>query len=575
MTTRDRLLSSRTARIPRLSRKTRLLITVSTALCLLGTPVVAAHAASARPDLGGEQGPDLGLELQPTEPGLADGFGDEVGRPVPRPNPIPPVAEEPGPDPVASFDYSVPEGPKSDADGNGVADLPPARSIVHRDQWPIDLDGCASDGRGAAITSYEWAVAFPTEVVRIEGADCRARATAPAQGTYRVTLTVRTDSGRTSTTTGSVTVRDYLIVSIGDSYASGEGNPDILPAGGQPIGTWRLDEYPPTWADKPCHRSWTSGPALAAEQIEKADPRTSVTFVSVACSGATIAEGLLGEYATPPGRAPGDKPLTAQVEQVRRLLCPREDSRYCLGSSRSAEPLHIDALMIGIGGNDIGFGPIVRKCAEIFVQGKECHLRQDVLDDVRQGFQNLPGQYRKLDEKLRSTLSYSDAYLPEYPNPLFDADEQICDELIFEDAKHGVNGRVSNAEAAWANSEVVARLNQEVHTAAGVHGWKSVDGISEEGLPHGYCADDHWVNRYEESRYRIQGDEYGTMHPNRSGHEMAARHLVSSIAPDLPPVSRPSLQQNEGCPGAGDVPELGDLRGCHRPGTPPEIVFSP
>ena len=470
----------------------------------------------------------------------------------------------------------MPEGPKSDADGNGVADLPPARSVVHRDQWPVNLDGCASDGRGSAITSYEWAVAFPAEVVRSEGADCRTTVTAPAQGTYRVTLTVRTENGRTSTTTGSVTVRDYLIVSIGDSYASGEGNPDILPAGGQPIGTWRLDENPPTWADKPCHRSWTSGPALAAEQIEKADPRTSVTFVSVACSGATIAEGLLGEYATPPGRAPGDKPLTAQVEQVRRLLCPREDSRYCLGSSRSAEPLHIDALMIGIGGNDIGFGDVVRKCAEIFLLGKPATCGRNCGTASARAWRNCrgstAGSTRSCDRPCHT------------PRPTCPSTRTRCSTRTRRSATSSSSRRRSEVRVRHQRPDLQgrgglgqqrggARLNQEVHTAARLHGWKSVDGISEEGLPHGYCADDHWVNRYEESKFRIQGDKYGTIHPNRSGHEMYARHLVSTIAPDLPPVARPSLQ-NEGCPGAGEVPELGDRRGCRPPG-PPEVVLSP
>lgn len=559
MRTHDRLHSSRTARTPRLSRKARLTITISTVLCLLGTAVVAANAASALPDLGAEPGPRLGVGPGAGDPGL----GEVVGRPGPRPNPIPPVAEEPGTAPVARFDFSVPEGPKSDGDGNGVHDLPPARSIVHREQWPINLDGCASDGRGAAITRYEWAVAFPTEVVRAEEADCRSTVIAPAEGTYRVTLTVRTESGRTATTTGSVTVRDYLIVSIGDSYASGEGNPDIVAGGGRPFGTWRIDDLPPTWADKPCHRSWKSGPAIAADRIEKADPHTSVTFISVACSGATITEGLLGAYPDPPGRMPGDKPVTAQVEQARRLLCPREDSRSCLGPYRSADPLPIDALMIGIGGNDIGFGGIVAACAEIFVQGKECHQRPAVLERVRQGLADLPGRYVKLDEKLRSTLTFSAAYLTEYQNPLFNANGQICDELIFRnpDGGHSIDGRVSNAEAAWANSAVVASLNQAVHTAARRHGWTIVDGIVDEGIPHGYCADDHWVTRYEESRFRIQGDKYGTMHPNRSGQELYARHLVRTIGPDLPPVSRPSLPQ-EGCPGRGDVPELGDPRGC-------------
>src|SRR2546422_5770786 len=49
-----------------------------------------------------------------------------------------------------------------------------------------------------------------------------------------------------------------LFVSVGDSLASGEGNPDVF--GGF------LSE--PTWEDKRCHRSTRAGPALAADLVQ-------------------------------------------------------------------------------------------------------------------------------------------------------------------------------------------------------------------------------------------------------------------------------------------------------------------
>src|SRR5206468_12102716 len=148
---------------------------------------------------------------------------------------------------------------------------------------------------------------------------------------------------------------------------------------------------------------WTSGPALAAKAIEKADPHTSVTFVSVACSGATIAN-LLGEYN---GRefGPADRPLPAQIEQVRRLLCPSANSRDCLGPFPHAELRHIDALLINVGGNDVGFGDMIEECG---APGNSCHKEAKVQNMVRDGLASLPDSYRKLDEKLRSTLSYSE-----------------------------------------------------------------------------------------------------------------------------------------------------------------------
>ena len=57
------------------------------------------------------------------------------------------------------------------------------------------------------------------------------------------------------------------------------------------------DPLEPTWQDERCHRSAFAGSAQAALAIEQADPRTSVTFVHLACSGAKVDVGLLEPYA--------------------------------------------------------------------------------------------------------------------------------------------------------------------------------------------------------------------------------------------------------------------------------------
>src|SRR3546814_6617011 len=89
---------------------------------------------------------------------------------------------------------------------------------------------------------------------------------------------------------GRVRAKDLLIVSIGDSMASGEGNPDGY--------TWvpALNNHITDWVYRRCHRSKTSGHALAAKAIEDASDKTSVTFLSYACSGGTFNSGILGTY---------------------------------------------------------------------------------------------------------------------------------------------------------------------------------------------------------------------------------------------------------------------------------------
>src|SRR5439155_7473002 len=114
-------------------------------------------------------------------------------------------------------------------------------------------------------------------------------------GTYRVKLTVRDANGQSASITKKVVVKDWLIVSLGDSYASGEGNPDVPQKFDQrTLGTTVLAG--PIWVDRRCHRSGNSGPAFLGRVIEDADPHASVTFLSLACAGAEIASGVLEPY---------------------------------------------------------------------------------------------------------------------------------------------------------------------------------------------------------------------------------------------------------------------------------------
>ena len=125
----------------------------------------------------------------------------------------------------------------------------------------------------------------------------------------------------------TVRVRDLLIVSLGDSVASGEGNID----------------RPGHWNDQRCHRSARAGPVLAARQFELADPQTSVTLVNLACSGAGLAAGVLGPSG---GAEAGPAPVPAQIAAARTLTAGRT----------------IDAVVITAGANDIGFSRIARDC---------------------------------------------------------------------------------------------------------------------------------------------------------------------------------------------------------------------
>lgn len=139
-------------------------------------------------------------------------------------------------------------------------------------------------------------------------------------------------SGSSKTAHSYIAVRDRLVVGLGDSFSSGEGNPDI-PArmkqgdrsDGIDIGrgvkskklkangldyeimarrskNWSVPErVTPSayarWLDRNCHRSMYSYHMRTALQLAvEADKDEAITFLGYACSGAKLVEGILFDY---------------------------------------------------------------------------------------------------------------------------------------------------------------------------------------------------------------------------------------------------------------------------------------
>jgi hypothetical protein len=101
---------------------------------------------------------------------------------------------------------------------------------------------------------------------------------------------------------------------------------------------WRLGREPPLVA----------GGAVGRNRREP-----SVTFVHLACSGATIWEGILGPYAGIEEVAPAHPP---QLEVVGELAAV-DPAHVELGLHRP-----VDAIVLSIGGNDVNFAGIIEKC---------------------------------------------------------------------------------------------------------------------------------------------------------------------------------------------------------------------
>lgn len=376
----------------------------------------------------------------------------------------------------------------------------------------LGLDACASTGGKTAIASYDWTVLggrIPHVVEHRLAETCRIRVPVPTEGAYFILLTVRAHDGQTASTIGRVDFSDLLIVSLGDSYASGEGNPDVRRGTTTPAGEWQ---------DRRCHRSRLSGPAQAALDLERRDPRSTVTFLSYACSGATIRQGLLGEYW---GLVPLWPPMAPQVKAAARVLCGDD---VC---DRPEDPT-IDVLLISVGGNDVGFGVAVTACAARLddlanrtfrsliglnlIPYRDCHRQPQLARYLEDRFQELPGLYRELQAEIRSRLKVRMVVVTEYPADMFDS-AAGCGSLEL----------VTVEEAQWLASYGL-RLNQVIRDSWG----QAVTEIAPAFAGHGYCAVPTFYGHLGQSLNR-QLDYLGVLHPNADGHRVYRDAILRTL----------------------------------------------
>ena len=198
-----------------------------------------------------------------------------------------------------------------------------------------------------------------------------------------------------------VQVTDLLIAAMGDSFGSGEGNPDVpvrfspertasysakdaslsgLPAR---VGDWKrigdkiFNKEGARWLDTACHRSLYSHQLRAALQIAIEDPHRAVTFVGLSCSGAEVTWGLFLRYKG--NEWVPNPPDLSQISALADAQCGRETADLIdmpeayhingtipelrgglvLKKCKREMARQIDLLLVSIGGNDIGFARLV------------------------------------------------------------------------------------------------------------------------------------------------------------------------------------------------------------------------
>jgi len=246
-----------------------------------------------------------------------------------------------------------------------------------------------------------------------------------------------------------IRVRDIFVAGLGDSIASGEGNPDRAIALSDEgfcfrsyLGTASTQYYRPSragykggraceapdalqvwqrqsalWFNSACHRSLYSYQTRTALALAVQYPHVAVTYLPLACTGASIPDGLLGGQRArecPPtksGTCPGS--VNAQLAELREAVT----------AARRRQPdRRLDLVLLSIGANDINFSGLV---ADVIVDSpteRALFRRSGVIGSLDESHaelvRGLPQDFGKLREALKPLVGdMSHVVYVSYANP--------------------------------------------------------------------------------------------------------------------------------------------------------------
>ncbi|HEX6781694.1 MAG TPA: GDSL-type esterase/lipase family protein [Solirubrobacterales bacterium] len=398
-----------------------------------------------------------------------------------------------------------------DADGDGRIDDPTPLMPEGINAFPVRV--LPSVAVCEELERATWRVdGEPADAELDPGEHCGAVVEIRGEGDHRVEVLARNRAE-----VARVTVDDKLIVAIGDSVASGEGNPVESVASGE----GNPEEEKPRWLDKGCHRSAAAGFEQAARLLGEVDRRRSITFVNLACSGAEIEEGLLGGY---DGIEKDGKLYAPQVDRLSKIAEIR--------GRRKGEP-EVDAVLVSVGANDLRFSEVVLQCANL----GDC--RKPAKGPLDGRLKALGPRYDDLGDALGEGVPGAPVLISEYFDPTHDEAGDLC--------KDGP-GLAGESEVKWAYKQVLRRLNEEVRTAAHRNHWQYLDEIAADFSHHGYCVrkPKRWVRTFPEAVH--MKNALGTLHPNEEGHRAIARRVAGPLAELLDfrtPAPPPSAESDE------------------------------
>ena len=258
-----------------------------------------------------------------------------------------------------------------------------------------------------------------------------------------------------------IAVRDLLIAGLGDSIAAGEGNPDRaveleggfcfrrFGGGGQYYRPSRAGfsgdrscELGPTvgdtasdwarhgarWMSPGCHRSLYSYQLRTALAIAVEQPHLAVTFLPLACTGATIQAGMFA------GQLFDDCPAVVGIDRCSGLAPAQlTELKQLLDKVHRTQPQRtLDMVLLTIGANDVNFAALVANVI-VGASTERFVLKQgggmiDARDAELALEQRLPDQFARLRSALKPFVGghLARVVFVSYANPAMQAPDKPC-----------------------------------------------------------------------------------------------------------------------------------------------------
>lgn len=332
---------------------------------------------------------------------------------------------------------------------------------------------------------------------------------------------------------GEIAVRDLLIAGLGNSIASGDGNPDrpvaltddgfcfrrFLGSGsseyfrpsrvgfhgdrscdgaggpGSGLDTWA--KLSARWMYGACHRSLYSYQLRAALELAIENPHGAVTFLPLACTGATIGDGLFNGRRSRELYCGGALCPSSTSGQLNELTSLLERAR------RGGVARPLDLVFLTVGANDINFSGLV---ADVMIEAsgeRDLFSRLGVISPVAAAQATLERRLPADFARLRATLKLlvgndlERVVFVSYGNPALNPEGGPCPGgragMDVHPAFGADAGRMRNTAAFVQNTflpalKALATCTGKEACTSSSDAMTFIDGHQAAFAAHGFCA---------------------------------------------------------------------------------------